>query len=263
MNDTFYLDEEINEFDNFFKGKKRKSCEQKYIDQGRTKKQAKIQCKTDMGGGVLGRGVKKVGLSVPRGSFLLLVRLNYRGIASRIARAKNDQPTEYDRALRKWRTFGGSDKSLINSVNAGKGKKPLACGKNCRSKFDLPAKKKNFDGEDSSPYSADELEVMKMFPDIAYSNVEPATTSTGTIILTALPVLGGMVTALAGIKMSSDEKQANTISAQAELEAQKTAQILADKERQSQKGKYLAIGVITVIALTGIFLIVKKRRNKK
>jgi len=262
MNNTFILNSDgDDEFDDFLKSKKRKSCESEAMAKGKNKYQAKVECKTKLGGSTLGRTLKKVGLSVPRGAFLLLTRLNYRGIASRTARAEKDQPTEFERAMTKWRRFGGSDKSFLNSVRAGKSKKPLACGKSCKAKFDLG--KKSFNGEEEFPLSPDEQAFAEIYPDTLYSNVEPATTSTGTVILTALPVLGTMVGALAGIKMSKTEKESNLISAQAEVLAKEKEKQIAEQKAKGKTRTFVGIGVISVILLGGIFLIVKKRRRNK
>ena len=65
-NGTYYIDEELNEFDNFFKGKKRRSCEDEAKAQGKNKRQARIQCRTELGGSAIGRGAKKVLTLDPR-----------------------------------------------------------------------------------------------------------------------------------------------------------------------------------------------------
>ena len=86
----------------------------------------------------LGKGLKKVGRAVKtaalapaRGAFLALVRLNYRGSASRF-NLLNEQGQKklYD----KWEKLGGKTDAIKRAIDAGKGKKMLACGKKCRAK---------------------------------------------------------------------------------------------------------------------------------
>ena len=71
----------------------------------------------------LGKGVKKVTLSPVRNAFLALVRLNARGLATKlnVAVGKDKSTT-----VSMWEKVGGKFDSLQNAINAGKNKKPLA-----------------------------------------------------------------------------------------------------------------------------------------
>ncbi|NBX73334.1 MAG: hypothetical protein EBQ89_03445 [Alphaproteobacteria bacterium] len=86
----------------------------------------------------IGKGLKKVGrviargtLVIPRSAFLSLVRLNFRGSASRfnLLNEKGKQKLN-----EKWEKLGGKLDALDRAISKGKGKHPLACGKKCRSK---------------------------------------------------------------------------------------------------------------------------------
>ena len=63
------------------------------------------------------KGVKKVALSVPRGSFLALVRLNARGLATKLFNAPKDK------AERIWKALGGNPAKLYAAVAVGSKKK--------------------------------------------------------------------------------------------------------------------------------------------
>jgi hypothetical protein len=169
------------------------------MSRGKDSRQAKIECNTKMGGGAVGRTVKKVSLAIPRGAFLSLLRLNYRGFASRLGRAKNEDPTEWNRAVRKWISLGGDESALVSGMNAGKTKKPLACGKECKEKFDL---KSNF-----IDYTEDEMIFLEEHPDYSFSNLEPATTTA--LISTGGAVLLAMAGAISKTKMNKQEAEAD------------------------------------------------------
>lgn len=96
------------------------------------------KAKKKLGDTKIGKGLKKVGRAVKtaalapaRGAFLALVRLNYRGSASRfnLLNAQGEKKL-YD----KWEKLGGKKDAIERAIDAGKGKKPIACGKKCRAK---------------------------------------------------------------------------------------------------------------------------------
>jgi hypothetical protein len=70
-------------------------------------------------------------LSVPRGSALILFRLNFRGIAKRFS-LLNEATKK--KVLDKWERLGGRVSKLEDAINDGKNKKMLVCGKKCRAK---------------------------------------------------------------------------------------------------------------------------------
>jgi len=248
-NGTYYIDEELNEFDNFFKGKKRRSCEDEAKAKGKTNRQARIQCRTELGGSAIGRGAKKVGLAIPRGAFLTLLRFNFRGMASRLYRAKSEQTTEWKRATRKWLSLGGNEDALLKGMSAGKDKKPLGCGANCKAKFDL---KSNF-----IDYTDDEMIFLEENPDFSFSNLEPAVTSS--LIATGGAVLGAMAGAISKTRMTKLEAEANKEGAEAQAGFLKKQQ-----EEKSKRTKTLIIGasVLSVVIIGGLFILRKRRTNK-
>jgi hypothetical protein len=79
----------------------------------------------------VGRAVKTAALAPARGAFLALVRLNYRGSASRF-NLLNEQGRK--RLFEKWERLGGKRDAIERAIDAGKGKKMIVCGKKCRAK---------------------------------------------------------------------------------------------------------------------------------
>lgn len=79
----------------------------------------------------IGRAIKTAALAPARGAFLALLRINFRGLASRFNLLnEKGQKKLFD----KWDKLGGKKDALERGIDAGKGKKPLACGKKCRAK---------------------------------------------------------------------------------------------------------------------------------
>jgi hypothetical protein len=69
-----------------------------------------------------GQRAKKISLAGPRGAFLGLVRLNFRGIASKLNKLNTKNP----KRLREfWLKLGGDPDKLKSAFNAGAAKKPL------------------------------------------------------------------------------------------------------------------------------------------
>jgi hypothetical protein len=117
------------------------------------------------------KGLKKVGLliaraslAVPRGAALALIRINFRGLATRFDLLNSSGE---EKLMKKWEDLGGKRDSLNKAVKAGKDKRTLVCGKKCRAK------------EGANP----KLEG-------AYENYEPVT-----IVISALITAGATVTA--------------------------------------------------------------------
>jgi hypothetical protein len=84
------------------------------------------------------KGLKKVGemiargaLAVPRGAGLALIRLNFRGFATRfnLLNSEGEQ-----KIMQKWEQMGGKRDKLASAIETGKGKKIIVCGKKCRAK---------------------------------------------------------------------------------------------------------------------------------
>jgi hypothetical protein len=79
----------------------------------------------------VGSIVAKAAVAVPRVSFLGLMRLNFRGFATKIYYANPEGKAKFDKF---WKKIGGDDDSLRKALEAGYNKKPKACGKKCRAK---------------------------------------------------------------------------------------------------------------------------------
>jgi hypothetical protein len=65
------------------------------------------------------QGVKKIGLAPGRGAFLLILKANFRGLASRLAKAPGEKLAGF------WGKLGGDKDKLMSAINDGKNKKPL------------------------------------------------------------------------------------------------------------------------------------------
>jgi hypothetical protein len=79
----------------------------------------------------LGRTVARAALVVPRGAAIALIRLNFRGAATRFSLLTEKAKGKLDL---KWKDLGGKTDRLNEAIKAGKGKKLLVCGKKCRAK---------------------------------------------------------------------------------------------------------------------------------
>lgn len=117
-----------------FVGKKNKDKRKKVLGKVRNKLD-KIKDKVEDG---VKDGIKKVGkivakaaVAVPRVAFLGLMRLNFRGFATKIYYANPEGKTKFNKF---WEKIGGDDDSLRKALEAGYNKKPKACGKKCRAK---------------------------------------------------------------------------------------------------------------------------------
>lgn len=79
----------------------------------------------------VGRGLATAALAPPRGAAIALIKLNYRGSASRLNLLNSKGK---DKMLDKWSRLGGNPLSLDLAISIGEKKKPLMCGKKCRAK---------------------------------------------------------------------------------------------------------------------------------
>lgn len=70
------------------------------------------------------RGLKTVTLAPARNAFLSLIRLNLRGLASKLSRVNQSK------LMKLWDRFGGKRSSLQKAISKGKQKRPLLGGKN-------------------------------------------------------------------------------------------------------------------------------------
>ena len=140
------------QYDDFLtkKGKERRDMRQQGRASGLTRKEARKQArnKTPMTPRQreLAHKVFRATLVTPRGAFIALVRLNYRGFAWKIDAILNGKDANLKTKLQeKWYGLGGDVSNLIEATNAGKAKKPVVCGKACNQK--LLEVKSNFTDE--------------------------------------------------------------------------------------------------------------------
>ena len=105
------------------------ACEEEpYSEFGKGKFRDKLK-KAKKGLQKVGNAVKTATLAPARGAMLGLVRLNYRGSASRFNLLNSQGEKKlYD----KWEKLGGKKDALQKAIDAGKSKKPFVCGKKCR-----------------------------------------------------------------------------------------------------------------------------------
>lgn len=79
-----------------------------------------------------GKIIKTVGLAPARGPFLLLVDLNFAGLARRLEILRSKDPQSYEEF---WLKVGGDVDALNKAVNKGKNKKPLLASKKTKSQI--------------------------------------------------------------------------------------------------------------------------------
>lgn len=65
------------------------------------------------------KGIKKLALAIPRNAFLGLVKVNFRGIASKLAIGYNN-PAQKEKIEKTWKRLGGSTGALWGAVGKGK-----------------------------------------------------------------------------------------------------------------------------------------------
>ena len=70
----------------------------------------------------VGKVVKSGVMFVPRQAYRLLLTLNFKGFAARLAWIKKNDPSVWKKVEGKWKGIGGKVSSLETSINAGKGK---------------------------------------------------------------------------------------------------------------------------------------------
>jgi hypothetical protein len=86
--------------------------------QRREDRQERRQERREEGKGFF-KGAKKIALAPARGAFLLILKANFRGLATRLAKAPAEKLAGF------WGKLGGDKNKLNKAINDGKGKKPL------------------------------------------------------------------------------------------------------------------------------------------
>jgi hypothetical protein len=226
--DGFSDDDDFNAFITK-KSRQRKKETKKLRDEGLSKKEAREEAKeivpvSKVGkafGKVfkgIGKAVVKVTLGIPRGSYLLLMRLNYRGIADKNAMAmENPQYADaWKKVKAKWEKLGGKVDRLEKAIKEGKNKKPLMCGKKCKSKLanKVGSSFTGADGSFSYHLNREKLnsELIKMYSESrdeeSFENVEPTTTSVAVAVSSATAIIGTMAGILSGVKANKNQEKA-------------------------------------------------------
>jgi|SaaInlV_125m_DNA_1040241.scaffolds.fasta_scaffold00493_13 hypothetical protein len=140
----------VDSFADIFRSSDKIDCIDDAKSTGSSKGDARKDCKKELGGNIFVRGAKVQALRAPRSSFLGLLSLNYRGMASRISRAKLNEPEKYKEVVSKFQKLGGDKSTFEKSLSNGKDKKPLVCGSKCKDKI-------NFSGGYYNSFSGTEI----------------------------------------------------------------------------------------------------------
>lgn len=239
----------VNSFADIFRSSDKIDCIDDAKSRGSSKGSARKDCRKELGGNIFVRGSKVVALRVPRGAFLGLLSLNYRGMASRLNRAKINQPDIYEDSLNKFSRLGGDKSTFEKSVRNGKDKKPLVCGGKCKDKI-------NFSGD--------------------YYNVAEILVTIGATIATAMPILLPIISIIGKSKANRQEMLADA------EEAENTKEIIdkqkelaeieneANKEKEEADGKLINNVIIGSSVLVGLIIttavimkVIKKKRGNK
>lgn len=230
----------------------------------------------------LAHGVNRAILFTPRGAFMALLRLNYRGFAWKIDAILNGKDANLKTKLQqKWYGLGGDVSNLIEATNAGKPKKPVVCGKACNQK--LLEVKSNFTDE-LDYYNVTGAEVLAIIKANASVIIKALTTifSSATIASTKKKEIESAERiaeqenatlsqgekdkiALAKKKIEAETDPRNQIINDPKLtqEEKESALKLLDEAEGSKLNKdVIKYVVIGGIALVAIFLISKTLKNK-
>lgn len=177
------------QYDDFLskKGKERRDARQQGRASGLTRKEARKQARNKVPLSPrqreLAHKVFRATLVTPRGAFIALLRLNYRGFAWKIDAILNGKDANLKTKLQeKWYGLGGDVRNLIEATNAGKDKKPFFCGKECKrqliaKKSNLPLMSSNFT-DDTDFYNLTGAELVA----VLVANAKVVITAFGTIL---------------------------------------------------------------------------------
>lgn len=136
----------IDEYDNFLskksreRGKERRELRKSGLSRKEARKQALAKIPKDKLKDVakkvsqgVGKGILKGALATPRGAYLSLIAINYRGNAYKIMAVVNGKDKTLQIALKKkWEALGGNYDKLVQSAKNGATKPPFFCGKKCK-----------------------------------------------------------------------------------------------------------------------------------
>jgi hypothetical protein len=176
----------------------------------------------------IGKGIKKGALALPRGSYLALLRVNYRGNAWKIMAIHNGTNANLKKKLKnKWEKLGGNYSKLIKNASIGARKKPFFCGAKCKRGLLNKGLKKSFDGN----FELDDLAF--------YNALDPVTISAIVGSATAvISALGGILANAQASKQQEKQIQAEKETQQKSLDAMSESEkrqiALAEKQLKAQ-----------------------------
>ena len=208
------FDGENEHYENFLtkkgreRGKERKELRESGLSRKDARKQALAKIPKDklkeiaknVSKGV-GKAILKGGLIAPRGAYLSLLALNFRGQAYKVIAVEDGRDASLKKQLKsKWEGLGGKYESLIKTARKGAEKKPFFCGKECNKKLL------------TTNVSAESIKI-----DAEYLNVVETTIIVAWIGLasTILGVIGGVINkAQEGKQQKADIKSAEKLAEQ-------------------------------------------------
>jgi len=109
---------------NLTKGKSRRELlknYRRYRLKNRVKRLANVAKKA---ANIVTMPIRSVAMAIPRGAFLMLIRINLKGMASKLAVIQQQKPVMWRKIEKAWIAFGGSTKRLKIAVRNGKKVKP-------------------------------------------------------------------------------------------------------------------------------------------
>jgi len=238
------------EFDNFLtkkardRAKRRRELRREGRAEGKSRKEARQDARRQAIEEIppakifqnVGRAIKVGALAVPRSAFLVIVRVNWRGMAYKLARAFTDPKyaKEKQKVKDKWNKLGGQWDKLVKNVNIGKVKKPFICGKRCKKALLEQDLKKGFVNFDA---------------DIDFSNAEPVSATATSVYITMgakiAGAVGSLVTAVAVPINQAKEIKSAEETERRELET--LSQIEKDKIALEEKKLELASDPVVLI----------------
>jgi len=250
--DLSFVDEE---FDNFLtkkareRNKLRRNKRRQLRSQGLSRKDARRKARKDALKEIprdklkdiakrsfrnIGQGIKKGALALPRGSYLALLRINYRGNAWKIMAIHNGTDAKKKKKLKdKWKKLGGNYSKLIKNASIGARKKPFFCGAKCKKSLLKKGLKKSFDGS----FDLDNLN----FYSLTGAEVTLIVGSAGTIIGAMSGVVSNIQVGKQQEKQIEAEKELQQKSLDAMSESEKRQIALAEKQLQAQADPIQAI----------------------
>lgn len=179
------------------------------------KKAAKKKLKANRGGIVrvarkVGKGIARftvaTTMQIPRTMFCLLLRLNFRGLASKLA--NNEKAREQMKKL--WRKLGGKTKSWQKAVEKGKNKKPLFGSKKLKGFTELQLQQLGAVLSEWGVFEGSET-LGDIFSEKELGNLGiAATTTTAAATASATPIIVKVVKMLAklGVKVAETASEA-------------------------------------------------------